>query len=178
MDWSVIRVLRVTEPMKYLWLMYVDSVDTNEHCIKTFRGRRGQKLGKSTTWGVGGSKAANDVVLDESEIEVMYLCGVSEPYVWNKNFHLAWRRRAGVGFKFRHLGVHIWVDNAERLAIPRPLPGAHPLMRYSRYATCRNWWFSLAYASSDGRPPVDERDSYQTQLGERYERFQVPKALF
>ena len=75
----IIKNLKVEKPFMYIWLKNVHNVKLNYHCAKCLIGNYHPKINKKT-------KSIKDLVLDN---DIWYLCGVSLPYNWNNNFHLA-----------------------------------------------------------------------------------------
>lgn len=128
--------INVTGRFKYLWLKYINGIDLSNHCAKSFIGTYSKKISNTM-------KTEENIILDESEAVVYYLCGVSSPYNWDKNFHLAFKEKEGSILKFNHNGIEIEIENAERILFseqdidPSDVNADKPV-----YATCRNWQFA------------------------------------
>lgn len=131
-----IKKISVTGKFKYLWLKYINGIDLTNHCAKCLLGTYSKKISNTTT-------EATELILDESEAVVYYLCGVSTPYNWHKNFHLAFKEKAGSSVKFNHNGVEIELENAERILFSQEdVNPTDPNANKAVFATCRNWQFA------------------------------------
>lgn len=104
-----IEEIRISAPFRYLWLKYVRGIDLNVHCADCLLGDNSELVGPSL--GLEGQ----DLSLDEYPGEIFYLCGVSKPYNWDRNFHLAFRVAPGEGFSFEEHGVSVTISNAEKI---------------------------------------------------------------
>lgn len=88
----------------------------------------------------GCGKGAHDLELDG---DVYYLCGVSRPYKWKNNFHLAFRRKNGSNIECSDNGVSVVIEGAERLPIDDKYNNpSDSHYRTESYSTCRNWQFA------------------------------------
>lgn len=131
-----IKEINVTGKFRYLWLKYINGIDLTNHCAKCLLGTYSKKISNTTV-------DANDLVLDESEAVVYYLCGVSTPYNWNKNFHLAFKEKEGSSVKVDYNGIEIELENAERILFSKDdIDLLDPNANKEVYATCRNWQFA------------------------------------
>lgn len=67
---------------RYFWMKRVHGFDPSQHCARCLKGHYVAQ--------VGSSMAANvPIQIEADHGDVLYLCGVSAPYVWTRNFHLA-----------------------------------------------------------------------------------------
>lgn len=131
-----IENISISENFKYLWLKYVNDVNLNVHCAKSLLGDYSKKI--STKKG-----SYTNIVLDESDYKAIYLCGVAFPYVWEKNFHLAFKYSKGDILKYNSNGIDITIKNAVRLPIDiKYIDFSHPKAKFKCYYTCRNWQFA------------------------------------
>lgn len=131
-----IKEIKVTGKFKYLWLKYINGIDLSNHCAKCLLGTYSKKIGNTMN-------EASDLVLDESDAIVYYLCGVSMPYNWNNNFHLAFKEKVGSSVKVNYNGIEIELENAERILFSMDdINPADPNANKTVYATCRNWQFA------------------------------------
>ncbi len=131
-----IKSITVTAPMTYLWLKYVTGVDLSQHCAKGLIGAYSKHIKADLSH-------AENIDLNEAPANIFYLCGVSKPFRWVKNFHLAFRHKEGETLEFKSNGVHVVIENAERITfsaddIAPDDPNAHK----KAYSTCRNWQFA------------------------------------
>ena len=128
-----IKKMTATANFRYLWLKNVTGVNLAEHCAKCLTGEYEKGIG-------GNTKEITDRELDG---EIYYLCGVAIPYDWNNNFHLAFKRSEGDTVEYENNGIHILIENAERLPIsPEYIPADDPNAGRKAYSTCRNWQFA------------------------------------
>lgn len=139
----LIERLKVEAPFKYLWLKSVRDVNLMEHCAKCLCGDYVNQVSSRT-------KQLENIALHE---RVYYLCGVSLPYVWENNFHLAFMESRGDCVECSRLGVSCIIINAKELPITaEAIDNTHPKARFKSYNTCRNWqfanWFDANLKSS------------------------------
>lgn len=136
----VIESLKVEMPFKYLWLKTVEGVDLTQHCARCLIGQYDKRINASV-------KDLENIPLDNS---VYYLCGVSAPYVWANNFHLAFKPCEGKKVVYENNGIHVVIKDAERIEfdendIDRTLIKS----RISSFKTCRNWQFANKFAKGN-----------------------------
>lgn len=131
-----IKKVNVTGKFKYLWLKYINGIDLTNHCAKCLLGTYSKKISNTTA-------EAAEITLDESGAIVYYLCGVSMPYNWNKNFHLAFKEKPGSSVKVNYNGIEIELDNAEQILFSMDdINPADPNANKPVFSTCRNWQFA------------------------------------
>lgn len=128
-----ILTLERTAPFSYLWLKHVTGVNLNTHCAKSLLGEYLPDVSANIT-------ELHDIALPDG---IYYLCGVSNPYCWSRNFHLAFCNGSDV-IDVDYNGVHVVLEGACRLPIDTEsmVANAHPKIRYKSYNTCRNWQFA------------------------------------
>lgn len=145
----IIKELTVGAPMRYLWLKYVTGVRLSVHCAGCLVGEYSTRIGRHT-------KRLRGVRLDEAEASTFYLCGVAGPgYDWERNFHCAFRARAGSSFRYESNGVVLEVEGAVRLRIDEVEDEEkYPRAARVAFGTCRNWQFAVAYQEHGGVPPA------------------------
>ncbi len=74
---------------------------------------------------------------------IHYLCGVTQPYDWTNNFHLAFEPADGEDIVFDEHGITGVVKNARRIPIvPDCIDLGDPHANDREYSTCRNWQFA------------------------------------
>ena len=110
MEYPIIKQININADFKYLWLKYVDGYDLNNHCAKSLIGNYSNKIiNKKTSY--------TNLVLDEFDSRVYYLCGVSLPFNYDKNFHLAFKFQMGSKISINENGIEITIENAERVRV-------------------------------------------------------------
>lgn len=131
-----IKELKVESPFRYLWLKYITGVNLSVHCAGCFKGVYSQKINPKIT-------SVQNAELNECETNIFYLCGVANPYNWNKNFHLAFKTKEGSMIDYTSNGIHIIIENAEQL--PISMDDINTSLKHAdqkEYYTCRNWQFA------------------------------------
>jgi hypothetical protein len=118
---------------RYLWLKYVVGVNLGQHCAKSLRGN----------YSVRVDPRGSEIIapLDEFAADVFYLCGVSVPYDWANNFHLAFERADGETFTVERNGLTVEVTNGREIPIRSDYTST-PHSRLAAFNTCRNWLFA------------------------------------
>lgn len=128
-----ISALTVTGSFKYLWLKHVTGVDLSKHCARCLRGTYSEDVGPHVA-------ELSDLHLADG---VWYLCGVSQPYRWSLNFHLAFHDCPGSTVEVCRNGVSIVIEDAEALPIsPSNIDPTDPNVDRREFFTCRNWQFA------------------------------------
>lgn len=128
-----IESMRVSGRFRYLWLKRVTGVNLSVHCARCLRGAYDRRVSP----GVGELSGA------DLEPGVHYLCGVSSPYRWADNFHMAFVDCPGSTATARRNGVEVVVSGARELPIDGScVDASDPNSRRREYATCRNWQFA------------------------------------
>lgn len=131
---ATIRSIKVTGHFKYLWLKTVVDVNLNVHCARCLIGEYDERISARM------SEAA-DIELPNAPYH--YLCGVTTPYVWAENFHLAFVEKEGATLDVERHGIHIIIDGAEELPFSEAdIDQSDPHARAYAYRTCRNWQFA------------------------------------
>lgn len=135
----IIEHIIITAPFRYLWLKYVRGVDLNVHCASCLVGDYSEFISPSSSF------ECHDLILDEYQGEIFYLCGVAKPFNWDRNFHLAFRLAPGEGFTCEEHGVSLTVTNAQRInfeVFDARNKGKSPNRTKPEFSTCRNWIFA------------------------------------
>lgn len=123
----------------YLWGKYVTGVNLEVHCAKSILGYYSKKIDKNLA-------SINDLKLNEYNSNIFYLCGVSRPYKWLENFHLAIRYKEGNNITISRNGLYLEIENAEELPIIFDIDKCNHKNKYNKnFATCRNWQFANIY---------------------------------
>lgn len=131
-----IETLKVNRRYMYIWLKKVEGVDLDKHCARCLLGEYDNRISKST--------------LEEHDLElqdgIYYLCGVTYPYKWADNFHLAFRNKKGSNISYEYQGIRVEIKDAERLPIDaRYINQSNKHTGQKAYSTCRNWQFANYY---------------------------------
>ncbi len=130
----IIQQLSVSAPFSYLWLKYVHGVDLNVHCAKCLLGSYEDAINPHTP---------EFINIELQPAPYYYLCGVSKPYVWYRNFHLAFREEEGSILEMKRNGIHIIILNAERVSFSQDdIDPTDPHAKSKSFYTCRNWQFA------------------------------------
>lgn len=126
----IIRSLEVSGSFRYLWLKRVIGVDLSRHCARCLVGSYSKSVDRRT-------KSVEDLPLEDG---VWYLCGVSEPYVWSNNFHLAFEADGDSSIEVSENGVSVSIEGARALPISEEfIDESDPRASVKSYRTCRNW---------------------------------------
>lgn len=129
--------MNVTGSFKYLWLKYITGVNLKVHCARSLIGTYSKYVSSEV------KKIEEPVLLDEAEAKVYYLCGVTTPYKWIDNFHLAFKEQEGSKLYVNRKGIEIEIDNAVEIPITdKFIDKADPNANKKAYYTCRNWQFA------------------------------------
>lgn len=135
-NYTTITKLEVKGKYRYVWLKYVDGFNLLEHCAKSLVGNYSKLVNKATAH-------YSDLLLNEFDSKIYYLCGVSEPYEYDRNIHIAFIHKKGASFTFSDGTIDIEVQNAMRLPFGTySINRKDPLSQRKEYATCRNWQFA------------------------------------
>lgn len=122
----------------YLWLKYITGVNLNVHCAKSLLGIYSKKI--------NAKNKKFSIELDEDTVEYFYLCGVTRPYIWKNNFHLAFKKKDGEKFEYVFNGTKVIVENAEKIDFSMAdVDWNNPNAKKRDYITCRNWQFANWY---------------------------------
>ncbi len=129
--------IEVEAPFRYLWLKYVTGVNLNIHCAGGLKGKYSTEISNKT-------KSA-EMVLDEHEAKAYYLCGVSTPYNWAKNFHLAFISAPGSSLLYESNGIAVNIKNVQRVQFEEynaRMQSQSEKRDRKEFYTCRNWIFA------------------------------------
>ena len=137
-----IRTLKNNREWLYLWGKYVTGINLEVHCAKSLLGNYSKKIVKNKS-------LMKDIKLDEYNSNIFYLCGVSKPYRWNENFHIALRYKEGNNITIERNGLYLEIENAEEIPIDFDINKCTHKNKFKKeYSTCRNWQFANIYKSS------------------------------
>lgn len=128
--------LNVNSSFSYLWLKTVKDVDLSQHCARCLIGEYDNRI----------SPKKEHIENIELENSIYYLCGVSKPFVWDNNFHLAFEPCEGSTIQINDKGISVIIEGAKQLPTSDKYIN-HPKMIYKSYNTCRNWQFANYFQS-------------------------------
>tara|TARA_R110000822_G_scaffold306967_1_gene433592 strand:+ start:2117 stop:2542 length:426 start_codon:yes stop_codon:yes gene_type:complete len=135
MEFAIIEKININSEFKYLWLKYVDGYDLENHCAKSLVGNYSKKIHNKLN-------NSSNLVLNEFNSRIYYLCGVSAPFNYYNNFHLAFKYSEGNFISIKENGVSIKITNAERIDIKKQDIYNHKKGENKQFYTCRNWQFA------------------------------------
>lgn len=130
-----IASIEISAPFRYLWLKYITGANLNHHCAKGLLGSYSKRISPRTGKEEG-------IILSEHPAKILYLCGVSSPYRWEKNFHLAFLPEQGAHIEYESNGIAITIANAERIHFEAYNAKDRSQSEHrdkAAYHTCRNW---------------------------------------
>jgi hypothetical protein len=131
-----IRRMQVTDSFKYLWLKGVNDVDLSQHCARCLIGQYSKVISKD-------KEVLVNVDIDVPKSSAYYLCGVTEPFRYRDNFHLAFKEKQGEMLTINRNGIELEMENAAE--IPFSIKDVDKSLREASdryFITCRNWQFA------------------------------------
>lgn len=136
----IIEEFKTDRAWKYFWGKYVKGVDLSVHCARCL-------LGEYESAFNAGTKHLQDLQLKKKS-KVFYMCGVSSPFVWEQNFHLAVIESAGDVVDIERNGVMVRIRDAKELPINFDFDKCQYRMKHNKsFGTCRNWQFATIYGN-------------------------------
>jgi hypothetical protein len=135
MEYPIIKTIKINTEFSYLWLKYVDDFDLSNHCAKALVGSYSKLIFSKMT-------SAKDLLLNEADSKLYYLCGVAKPFNYKNNFHLAFKYSKGNKIAIDENGILIIIENVERIVIKKRDFYNHEKRENKRFTTCRNWQFA------------------------------------
>ena len=146
MQCPIVRHWRLIPPARYsaLWCLYVNGARLEYHCQKSLIGIRSRKFSKGAKHGYADKPP---ILLDETANYpfAYYICGVSEPYRWDYNFHLAFKFAPQSTCEVKTPREHFALEHAERInidALESYIDKSDPNYGNTEFRTCRNWIFA------------------------------------
>lgn len=132
-----IKQFATSEDFKYLWLRYVEGFDLTHHCAKCLIGQYSKlfKYGHKVT-------SLKNETLDECSAKYYYLCGVTTPYRYADNLHIAFKYKEGSTLIYNDGRTTLVIDNAEKIEIEKLDYNKESVGDLPEYYTCRNWQFA------------------------------------
>lgn len=138
--YPTIKKLEVYGQFRYLWMKYVQGFNLANHCAGCLVGEYEPNVSVNLM-------RLDDFKLNRYPANYFYLCGVSKPYKWENNFHLAFRYKEGSTISVKNNGIFIEIENAEQIIIQNL--GVDMYSKLTQYGhkkefrTCRNWQFAF-----------------------------------
>lgn len=123
---------------KFFWAMTVVDFDPTEHCQKCFIGTRLRTIKADMP-----VNQTFDLMIDEGTY--VYFCGVSDPYIWSKNFHFACRvtQSASDRYELPMLnGQKMFLRGAGQVKFDERAAQKLFPEKGRKYLTCRNFQFA------------------------------------
>lgn len=150
----IIRSLKVKGHFRFLWLKSVTGVSLSVHCAGCLKGTYDSRINPTVSY-------VED--LEPVEAKAYYLCGVSKPYKWSKNLHVAFVYAEDESFEVKENGIVMMVDNARRIQITDEAMNrsASKHLGNAQYNTCRNWQFAHMFSELDHISDPKERDDHE-----------------
>ena len=131
-----INKMIVSGKFKYLWLKSVNDVDLTKHCARSLIGDYSKIIHK-------GIKTLCDTEIDLKLSKAYYLCGVTDPFCYKDNFHLAFKESAGDVLYVNRNGIEIEIENAKEIPFSiKDVNFSLPEANKKEFLTCRNWQFA------------------------------------
>ena len=142
-----LRHLPTEQAYRFMWLKRVWNVDLSKHCQPALLGPTSRIIRTRFFWQAPRAFEIKEIYLEPSPSGYFYLCGVTHPYVWAKNFHLPFRFAQGSIAEKRWYGIHIRLQDAEELPLSETfIDPACPGYQQKVYRTCRNAQFAWAFS--------------------------------
>jgi hypothetical protein len=121
----------------YFWGKHVKGFNSEKHCARCLSGSYEKSVSASMPLNVW-----REVCLSG---DVLYICGVSKPYRWEKNFHIAVKNGSGRIEKTLYNGTGIIIEDAEEIVFD----GEKARIKYPNlgpeFLTCRNFQFGVHF---------------------------------
>ncbi len=138
----IIKSLKVTASFSYIWFKYVTGVNLDVHCAKCLLGEYSTHINNKTL-------LIQNLVMNEEISPAYYLCGVSKPYKWVNNFHLAFVYSSNSTIVKNENGIEVVILNAKEISITKidMQNNSSPYRFKPEYNTCRNWQFANIYTN-------------------------------
>lgn len=128
----ILKINKVERKFYSFWLKDVKDVDLSKHCIKCLKGHRYMEITQ---------EPGCTLTLDGDKI--YYLCGVTYPYVWEKNFHLAFQYDEHENIYGSQNGVNLTLYHAKIIHFSeKDVDSTLPQAEDPKFFTCRNWQFA------------------------------------
>jgi hypothetical protein len=141
---------------KFFWLKYVTDLNFDEHCQRCLLGPVSKRISTGLVATVRSRTVWENVRLDEADSKLLYLCGYSQPQVWDHNFHLPLMVQEGGKVTKKWRGVYIELEGCIELPIEAAaVPKDHAKYKDYKFRTCRNWQFAWCVQKGLYLPPSE-----------------------
>lgn len=126
---------------RYFWMKNVRAFDDSKHCARCLVG--------SYSKAVSNRMKLNDPVTEDYPLgEIVYICGVSQPFNWENNFHMALKVTAGATAELPMFnGQTVIVEDAELIPFDSSVSDELYAGKSAAFLTCRNFQFGAYLAS-------------------------------
>lgn len=136
--------LQINDRYGYLWLKEVRNVDLTQHCASALVGSYQPQVNAGR---LGADLRHEPINLELSHLapaRAYYLCGVTRPYVWARNAHIAMEPDETAGSAtFESHGLTVETSGLRRIEFSEAdIDPADPNIGRAAYRTCRNWQFA------------------------------------
>lgn len=138
MRYPIIKHFVSEENFKFVWLKYIFGFDLSIHCAKCLIG----KYSAHIPFGIKNGIKIIDKPLNEEKSRLFYLCGVTTPYRYEDNLHIAFEYAEGEVLRYNDDKTSIEIENARWIPIKVLDYSQHPCGKMREYNTCRNWRFA------------------------------------
>lgn len=138
--YPTIEKLEIYGDFRYLWMKYVNAFNLTTHCAGCLVGEYEPNVSPNLM-------RLDDFKLNRFNAEYYYLCGVSKPYKWENNFHLAFKYKQGSSIQVKRNGIFIKIQDAEEIIIQNLGVEKYSSLTQNghkkEFRTCRNWQFAF-----------------------------------
>lgn len=148
---------RLSDGFAFFWVKNVKGFNRHEHCAKCLTGSYEPRFHINTPKSVAISLTGGDG-------DIVYVCGVSKPFVWRNNFHLAIRIGEGQVKRKLYTGETLEIVGGFELPFDHKAARAQFPDYPASYLTCRNFQFAAQYFGNQVKPPGDQDTPVQMRL--------------
>jgi hypothetical protein len=125
----------------YFWAKHARGFDNTKHCARCLPGSYEKSFSKDMPL---------NVVLDVTFREkAFYICGVSKPYRWGNNFHLALVPGTGTVIRKTYNGINVIAEGAEEFVFNGEAAAAKYPQYGGEFLTCRNFQFGVSFFETE-----------------------------
>jgi len=120
---------------RYFWGKTVNGFDETVHCAKCLIGDYSKQIARNML-------ANTELEIKLNEGQLFYICGVSEPYKWANNAHIALRQKDGAEAKLTlYTGDILHIRGAEQVHFDDSVAMTEYGHKTKAFTTCRNFQF-------------------------------------
>lgn len=145
---------------RHWWAKSVVSFNPEHHCINSFKGQASKVF---RTY-----MPVNEFVpLEFAEGDIVYFCGVADPWCWGNNMHLAGTSEEGSESSvFLYTGDRLVIQGLRRIEFDDRVAVQEYADKGPKWATCRNFQFA-AQMFKEGRIPLYVKKERKTRKARR-----------